>query len=268
MDDELKNGSGTGMEQPGEGATGDQDSGQPGTPVVFEQDGEDAGGVGEASELDSEGAPDMIGETPEPVDDSEEGDLAVEELPEDAGKEPGKTQLFLRKLLWWAAGVAGIFAIGVLAIWIVRVSPLQKELAATQAALEEVQAEAEALQDDYDEQLDINTDLEARNEDLQQQLTVTQADQQLLRALADVSAARVALAEDDVVTAKAALSGTMKKLEALQDLLPEEVQATVQGMIARLELALNEIDQDTFAATNDLEVLWTNLQALEASLFQ
>jgi len=148
------------------------------------------------------------------------------------------------------------------------VSPLQKELESTRAALEAAQAEVEALQEDYDEQLDINTDLEARNDDLQQQLTVTQADQQLLRALADVSAARVALAEDDVVTAKAALSGTMKKLEALQDLLPDDVQGTVQGMLARLTLALDELDQDTFAAKNDLEVLWANLQALEASLFQ
>ncbi len=268
MDDELKNGSETGMEQPGEGATADQDPAQLEYPVVFDQNGEEPGIPDEGSELDSEGSPGMVGEMAEPGDDSAEGDLSVEDLSEDAGKEPGKTQVFLRKLLRWSAGVAGIFIIGVLAIWIVRVSPLQKELAATQAALEELQAEAEALQDDYDEQLDINTDLEARNEDLQQQLTVTQADQQLLRALADVSAARVALAADDVVTARAALSGTMKKLEALQDLLPEEVQTTVQGMIARLELALDGIDQDTFAATNDLEVLWTNLQALEASLFQ
>ncbi len=158
MDDELKNGSETGMEQPGDGGTPDQARLLEARVSI---NGEEPGIPDEGSELDSEGSPGMIGEMAEPADDSAEGDLPVEDLSEDAGKEPGKTQVFLRKLLRWSAGVAGIFIIGVLAIWIVRVSPLQKELAATQAALEEVQAEAEALQDDYDEQLDINTDLEA-----------------------------------------------------------------------------------------------------------
>jgi len=88
MDDELRNGSETGIEQPGQGETADQDPGQLESAEVFDHNGEEAGTSGEVSEPDSDGVPDMIGETPEAGDYSAEGGVIGEEQPEEAGKEP------------------------------------------------------------------------------------------------------------------------------------------------------------------------------------
>jgi len=192
---------------------------------------------------------------------------APEEVVEEV-KEPTRFQLFLRKALRWAAGVAVVFVAGVVVTWLVRVTPLQNELAMTQSDLGSAQQEVATLQADVDELQTDRDELEAENADLQDQLTTALADQHILRVIADVSAARVALADDDVVTAKAALSGTEDRLQALFDILPQDVHETLQDMLARLLLVLDEIDEDNFAASKDLEVLWTNMQALERSLFQ
>jgi len=197
-------------------------------------------------------------------------DMEVEEStePVETVKEPGKLNLFLKKLLRWSTGIATVFVLGIAAAWFVRVRPLQSQLTDTSASLEAAQQEVETLQDSVSDLQEQRDSLESEKRNLEDLLTTAVADQRILQALADVSAARVALAEDDVVTAKAALSGTEEKLQSLLDILPSDVGETVQGMISRLTLVLDEIDEDVFAAENDLEVLWTNLQALESSLFQ
>ncbi|MBN1264873.1 MAG: type II secretion system protein M [Anaerolineales bacterium] len=198
----------------------------------------------------------------------EEMEAEGPEGPAEPAKEPSKFNLLMRKLLRWGAGIALIFVLGIVVTWFVRVSPLQNELTETQDSLQTAQQEVDSLQGEVSDLQDTRDTLEAENQSLESQLTTALADQQILRVLADVSAARVALAEDDLITAKAALSGTEARLAALLDILPPDVQDTVQGMISRLTLVLDEINDDSFAAENDLEVLWTNLQALESSLFQ
>jgi hypothetical protein len=69
------------------------------------------------------------------------------------------------------------------------------------------------------------------------------------------------------VTAKASLSGTEERLAALQEELQGEDQQTIEGMRARLSLALEELEEETETAANDLSVLSSNLVALERSLF-
>lgn len=271
MDEEKTGGLNNGMEQPEESVLPEANTadGETGEALEVPQDAADGGLSADEPEADAyEETQEAETAEPEAPDEFPEEPVEGEDLEPEEKKEPSKFGLFLRKVLRWAAGLGVVFIAGVLLMQFLVVSPLRKDLRGTKGDLEAAEAETAELQDDLADVRADNDALETENEELQDQLTTALADQQILRALADVSAARVALAEDDVVTAKAALSGTNARLETLYDLVPADVEETVAGMVARLELAVEELDDDTFAAENDLEVLWTNLQALEASLFQ
>jgi hypothetical protein len=88
-----------------------------------------------------------------------------------------------------------------------------------------------------------------------------------LKIQSDVAAAQIALYTEDFVTAKASLAGSDTRLDAIMQKLQGEDRDTVEGMLTRLELVLEELGEDSFAAVRDLEVLSSNLSALERSLF-
>jgi len=90
---------------------------------------------------------------------------------------------------------------------------------------------------------------------------------EILKIQADVAAAQIAIYTEDFVTAKASLAGSDTRLEAIMPKLQGEDRDTVEGMLIRLELVLDELGEDSFAAVRDLEVLSSNLSALERSLF-
>jgi hypothetical protein len=90
---------------------------------------------------------------------------------------------------------------------------------------------------------------------------------EILKIQGDVASAHLALLAEDIVTARASLAGTDTRIDALMSNLDGEDRNTVQGMLTRLELVLQELGEDSFAAIRDLEVLTSNLAALERSIF-
>lgn len=183
--------------------------------------------------------------------------------PEEMPQEISRAARFWRKLLRWAAGICVLFTIGVVVTWFVSVSPLREENRQLQAEIDSAQAQIE----DNESQI---AELEAENEKIDQltaELASVEEHILILQALVDVTSAQVALANEDTVTAKASLRGTDERLAELLESVEESDKKTVEAMRSRVLLVLSEIDEDIFAAMNDLEVLVTNLAALERSYF-
>ncbi len=171
-------------------------------------------------------------------------------------KEPSRVGRLARSLLRWTVALLVVFAVGVGATWFARVQPqaqrietLEADLAAAVASRDALDLEVQALRTVRDE------------------LAATQRHLELLQVLVDVTSARLAVEQEDVLSARAALAGTEARLRALQRQLSGGEASAVAGMLDRLQLVLDELDEDAFAAQRDLEVMANNLIALERSLF-
>ncbi len=200
-------------------------------------------------------------------ENEEEFDLGVLEPPlpidDQILTEPSKLRLFLRRLLSWLVAILVIFSLGVGATWLARVVPQQKKIDNLEQEMENLLKAAELSASEIEDLLPLIDE----NAGLQSDLSEAELQLEVLSIQADVASAQLALLAEDFVTAKAYLAGTDTRLEVLISNLESEDRNTVQGMLTRLELVLEELGEDSFAAIRDLEVLSSNLAALERSLF-
>jgi hypothetical protein len=109
--------------------------------------------------------------------------------------------------------------------------------------------------------------LEASLSDLQAEYESSEEHVVLLKIMMDVSAARLSMANDDPLGARAALSDTDDRLSALQEALQGEEANSVVAMRVRLQQVIAEIESNAFAAEGDLSILYNDLLTLEATLF-
>jgi hypothetical protein len=169
----------------------------------------------------------------------------------------------LRRVLLWAVSLIIILAVGVILMWTLRVRPQAAQIA-------EMEAEIISAQDQINTQ-DIELQnlrpLVDENEQLVNELSLVSAHLNLLAVLVDVTTAQLALAQEDDIAARAALTGTDARLGALESTLEGANAEEVAEMSNRLQLVLEEAESDTFAARRDLEILANNLLALERVLF-
>lgn len=214
--------------------------------------------------------PSTTDSSPLPLDSSEQTDdidLGILEPPlpveEDVFAEPGKLGLFLRRMLRWLVAVLVIFVLGIGATWLARVTPQQREIEDLKEQLALIQDEAEGSAARVEELLPLIDE----NAELEDELATAELHIDVLSIQADVASAHLALLGEDFVTAKASLVGTDNRLEDLMESLGGEDRSTVAGMLTRLELVIEELGEDSFAAIRDLEVLSSNLAALERSVF-
>jgi len=208
-----------------------------------------------------EGKKDIFGEDaekPEPWDALR----PVQSKPEEP-KPPSRIGIFFRKALRWTTGIIFIFGLGVVTAWFVRVQPQDVEIRDLENRIQAAEITVEQLEAQITDLLP----LDVENQQLLEELSESQLHVDVMKALIDATSAQLALAMDDVVTAKASLSGTDARLAALQDQLQGDDQQTLEGIRTRLSLVLEELEKDTEIAMNDLEVLSSNLIALERSLF-
>lgn len=162
----------------------------------------------------------------------------------------------LRSALRWAVAFGVVFAAGVALLWFTQVRPLRAQIESLQSDLDAAQAELEDLRP-----------LREENDALQAEATLAQSRLLLLRSMVDVTSAQVALALGRQEEASNALLPTDERLASLLNLLTDvQARDQVRQMRERLALAASEIGDDTFAAQNDLEVLASDLAALERSL--
>ena len=191
------------------------------------------------------------------------------ERPEEAPVEPEpipETKVrpsFWSRTLHWLLVVLVIFSLGALLVTLLFYIPLRREMSQREAELRATNQEISRLE----EQVRSLSALETENEDLQAQMQRANLHIALLSARADVMTARLALAQDDPTRARVALNQTPETLNSLENLLEPDQQKAANDMQARLELALSGIEENTFAAQSDLNVLATNLLELEHAYF-
>ena len=208
---------------------------------------------------DKEGQ-DIQNETPAPAIEAESP--VVPPL-ENGTEEPAKPGRRMRRLLIWMVGLVIVLGAGVILTWTLRVQPQTERLAV-------LEAEAIAAKEQFDvlnaEVIELRP-LVDENVRLTDELTSTRAHLVLLDVLVDVTTAQLALAQEDTIAAKAALEGTEQILSALEAILDDADAKKVGEMAGRLQLVLEEVGSDAFAAKNDLEILANNLLSMERELF-
>ncbi|HZD57682.1 MAG TPA: hypothetical protein VE136_13195 [Anaerolineales bacterium] len=204
----------------------------------------------------------------QPEDGAKPG--ALESEPENleeftAAKQQPETRLqrFLRLSIRWLAGFLIVFALGVLATVFVLYRPITDQLSRVRMNLQQSQQQVSQLES----QVSQLKSLEAKNKALQDQLDKADLHIRILSALSDVNAARLDVANDDIPSARVNLTNTPDTLKELENLVGANQKDAVTAMQNRLDLALGEMDRDSFAALSDLEVLATNLVQLENTFF-
>jgi type II secretory pathway component PulM len=194
---------------------------------------------------------------PEAEPENLEEFTAPKQLPET------RLQRFLRLSIRWFAGFLIVFGLGILATVFVLYRPTTEQLSEVRANLDQSQQQVSELES----QVSQLKGLEANNKALQDQLDQANLHIQILSALSDVNAARLDVANDDIPSARVKLTNTPGTLKQLENLVGANQKDAVVAMQNRLDLALGEMDRDSFAALSDLEVLATNLVQLENTFF-
>lgn len=170
---------------------------------------------------------------------------------------------FLRKALRWVVAVVVVFALGVLAAWALQIRPQSQRIQDLRSELETSRNRTAELESEVQEL----RPLVAENQALEQELVALRGRLDLLSVLVDVTTAQLELEKENPAAAKEALATTEESLEDMQERLTEVDADTVRDLISRVNLVLNEVDEDLFAAQRDLEILANSLLSLERSLF-
>lgn len=196
---------------------------------------------------------------PEPEVLGEPEAMAAEEAP----ARESRFGRLLRRALRWVTAFVVIFGLGFGATWFARVQPLQQEVDGLNTELKDTRSERDRLQGEVDELEGIREE----NQALKDELREAQARLDLLSVLIDVTTARLAIAQERPIEAKAALESTGPTLVDLSDKLGPEHDEAVADLQERLRLVLEEVDTDVFAAQRDLEILTNSLVGIERDLF-
>jgi len=179
-----------------------------------------------------------------------------------------------RKVLLWVGILAIVFLAGIASYHFLRVKPLQETIVNMQAALDQVNQEADSLQSENDQltaedQLSKEriTTLEGEKKDLLAEIEATKAHLALIKVLVDVSNARVALFLGDVEGAKDVLINTQQRLDDLSSLIAEVDGNLAADIPQRFNLIISGLERDTETVNIDLELITKDLLEIEAALF-
>jgi outer membrane murein-binding lipoprotein Lpp len=182
-------------------------------------------------------------------------------------KEPGVVNRFFRRasrvlLVSGVLFVAGLVT-GYLAFHRPQATELNNQIDQLSSEKADLEAQLLALEED----VEALEPLEGENRVLESSLADAELHVRVLAALKDVQSAQLGLALGETDAARLSLSRTEVKLEELQELLPADQQGVVDGMLQRLNLVIDGMDSDAFAAQSDLDVLANSLLQLENTLF-
>ena len=174
---------------------------------------------------------------------------------------------FFRPLLRWLGAITGLFALGLLAGYLLLYQPAQNELNA--ALLRLNQANQNVVQKDQNQQV-----AQADRDQALKTLQSAQADlkkaasqNSLLIVLVEVNNARVALSNKDGATAKSNIEQAQADLAKVMPYLASQDKARADVLQPRLDLVAKELVSDVPAALADLDKLASDLTDLHKKLF-
>lgn len=156
---------------------------------------------------------------------------------------------FIRKMITWILVFLLVYLAGVVTIYVLEYQPTKDALEQTQLELEQANSTIADQQSELDDayfMLSYNAYLEV---------------------VADLYAARLGLAIDDSLGAKAALATTDVQLELILDDVAAFDQALADSLPQRLSLIINNIDADVERAILDAEFLSEDLDRVYLGVY-
>ena len=199
----------------------------------------------------------------EPASSFEEEVAESPEVTPDEKKKPGKARLIFRRILIWLVVIAIAFAGGIYVDYILRYQPEQAKVAALTEEITSAQTEITTLEAEI-ERLDVFEEL---NLGLVEEIADITTHITILSARVAVADATLALEQNRIADAKLALDKVGSTLEILKTMLNDDQVEVVNNMLQRHHLILIELEDDSFSAQKDMEVLAAKLNALENTLF-
>ncbi len=181
---------------------------------------------------------------------------------------PRKMPRWLRLGLIGLGVVILLFLAGFLTDHFVRFQPLNASYKAVSLQAADLDKKATSLSGELTTANAQIVDLKSKNADLQADLAAALTHVELLRAMSEIQAAQVALANADVSGAKVALVDTPKRLENLKSAIAPVDAALAENMSARLSTAITAIDTNIGTAKTTLAALTDNLLNIEALLYK
>jgi hypothetical protein len=174
---------------------------------------------------------------------------------------------FMRPLLRWLAAITGLFALGLLAGYLLLYQPTQRDLDAALSSLDQAK-QSSALQN-KSQQAAVTDRNQAQQalQTAQASLTKATSANKLLVALVDISNARVALVNKDGATAKTAIEQAQTDLAAVLPFLQSQDKTRADVLQTRLDLVAKELISDPQATLSDLDKLAADLTDLHKKLF-
>lgn len=175
---------------------------------------------------------------------------------------------FIRTLLRWLAATTGLFALGLLAGYLILYQPTQNQLEAAQSKLK--QANQTVSQKDQSVQSAVaeTTQMQQSLQQVRADLTKATSENDVLMVLVSVSNARVAVVNKDGATAKAAIEQAQVDLTKAQVFIEGIDKTKFDVLKTRLDLAAKELLGDPQAAQTDLDKLAVDLTDLRQKLFK
>ncbi len=142
--------------------------------------------------------------------------------------------------------------------------PLREQLNSAETRIEELSDQSASEINSAKEEIDRLSSIEDKFGDTQAELDELLVQNLILKIRLDLISAKLALVSDDPQQASQALNETGGRIADLKKLAGVQQQKNVENLETRLELVLSEIEEETFAAISDLEVMLDILEELES----
>lgn len=183
-------------------------------------------------------------------------------LPSQPAKAESRLRRFVRQLVRWTLGVLILLGIGFVAALLLLYTPLRRQADARAAELSAAQTRIESLEG----QLAEKAQLEKLYQKSLEQLKSADFQNSVLHLEMEIASARIYIYESKLELAKTALQNAQAILQALQTSASSAQRTALSEIETRLNLALNGLEKDTYAAQSDLDVLARSLSEFLASL--
>lgn len=183
-------------------------------------------------------------------------------LPSQPAKAESRLRRFVRQLVRWTLGVLILLGIGFVVALLLLYMPLRRQADARAAELSAAQTRIESLE----AQLAEKAQLEKVYQKSLEQLKSADFQNNVLHLQVEIVSARIYLFESKLELARTALQNAQAILKALQTSASSTQRTALTEMETRLNLALEGLEKDTYAAQSDLDVLARSLSEFLASL--